>query len=570
LRQPVGLPPIRVQRRRLADVLCGGGDGDGRPFGEERLGRIEGMGGSGAGGKGGKAADGAFPGRAYPLLTPLQLLSPLALSPYPPCSPGWEQSALLGAAVALLRSPPALPPSPVVALPSLVGGNDDAAAAAAAPATGRAKGLEGEVAAAAAEAGAAPVGFTVSSMLAGRKRVRAPAERLLTGTTSFLSGGSSAATPLPPMPSAAGPPSSYNASLAATSLPPIPSYVGTPSRLLPPSTPMCVRALVADGATAGGVGVGLVGALLNDLPQQLERCGFDVVTAATVTEAVGRFEEAVGGWAAVVPEVCDGSGKDDREDDRGKDRGEDRGKDRGEDRGTNSGKNMGEDSGEVEGGEQQHARCAGEQCALSEAGLASDAAEAGGKADGPFSLVVMELEAMAHDGFACIRSIRRAEGQREGGKGRDGEECTAADARCNQLPVSAPGGSFSGIEADTNESSSSPAAAAAAATCAAAAAEEAPGSVSPLEDPARAANSVPRTVIIAVANMNRWDLAGLDRAMQQSMHAGVDAVVPRTMNLQQLKSVLRKLGVRGKYVLVPSSLPRAMSGTVHNPLNMSR
>ncbi|GJP42077.1 hypothetical protein CLOM_g1669, partial [Closterium sp. NIES-68] len=36
---------------------------------------------------------------------------------------------------------------------------------------------------------------------------------------------------------------------------------------------------------------------------------------------------------------------------------------------------------------------------LSEAGLASDAAEAGGKADGPFSLVVMELEAMAHDGF---------------------------------------------------------------------------------------------------------------------------------------------------------------------------
>lgn len=76
--------------------------------------------------------------------------------------------------------------------------------------------------------------------------------------------------------------------------------------------------------------------------------------------------------------------------------------------------------------------------------------------------------------------------------------------------------------------------------------------------------------IVAVVNMNRWDLAGMDICMEKWVAAGVDAVIPRGVNMQQLRVTLRKLGVHGRYIHIPSPLPRALSGDVHNPLNLSR
>eukprot|EP00850_Spirogloea_muscicola_P006559 SM000031S11568 [mRNA] locus=s31:467859:470300:+ [translate_table: standard] len=77
-------------------------------------------------------------------------------------------------------------------------------------------------------------------------------------------------------------------------------------------------------------------------------------------------------------------------------------------------------------------------------------------------------------------------------------------------------------------------------------------------------------LIVAVTNMNRWDLAGMDTNMDKGISAGVDAYITRHVTMQQLKVTLRRLGVRSKYLDVPTSLPRALSGTFHNPLNLSR
>ena len=51
----------------------------------------------------------------------------------------------------------------------------------------------------------------------------------------------------------------------------------------------------------------------------------------------------------------------------------------------------------------------------------------------------------------------------------------------------------------------------------------------------------------------RWDLAGLDSAVEQCVRAGVDAVVPRTIPLPQLRQVLRQLGVQSRYLQPPRS-----------------
>lgn len=77
-------------------------------------------------------------------------------------------------------------------------------------------------------------------------------------------------------------------------------------------------------------------------------------------------------------------------------------------------------------------------------------------------------------------------------------------------------------------------------------------------------------MIVAVTNMNRWDLAGMDNSMDKGMNAGVDSIIPQNIKMQQLRSTLRKLGVRSKYLDVPTTLPRALSGLWHNPLNLSR
>ncbi|CAI5945701.1 unnamed protein product [Closterium sp. NIES-64] len=352
-RQREGLPAIRVQRRRAADVLrpagataerCSSNGGE-RTFGGEGSAQRE-------QGKG-KGTGNFLLDRSNPLLTPVQLLSPLAHSPYPLLSPRWEPDALL------LQSSAALSPTANVCPALTAGGDDDGDAAAAA----------------AAGAGNAPI------------------------------------------------PSSHAPSSQTTSL--------------PLSTSLCVRALVADGATGGGAGLGLVGALHNDLPQQLERCGFDVVTAGTVTEAVRRFQQSV----CDLPPDETVQQRDGFEESNGS---------------GGSKQQLKEASADESPLDQQPASGEGVQEGVgsSDKSMAVVAQEAGVKPEAPFSLVVMELEAMAHDGFACIRSIRDAEGRRHAGK--------------------------------------------------------------------------------------------------------------------QLKSVLRKLGVRGKYVLVPNSLPRAMSGAVHNPLNLSR
>lgn len=58
--------------------------------------------------------------------------------------------------------------------------------------------------------------------------------------------------------------------------------------------------------------------------------------------------------------------------------------------------------------------------------------------------------------------------------------------------------------------------------------------------------------------------------MHEGMSAGVDAVIPSNIRMQQLRKTLRKLGLKSKYLEVPTSLPRAISGALHNPLNLSR
>ncbi|CAI5482719.1 unnamed protein product [Closterium sp. Yama58-4] len=372
-----------------------------------------------------------------------------------------------------------------------------------------------------------------------------------TGTAALLSADAPSSAPIPPS--------------AAISSSFTPSFHST---TLHPSASLCVRALVADGATGAGMGLGLVGALHNDLPQQLERCGFDVVTAGTVTEAVEQFKQSVCELPANGV-VQQGNRFEEKSESAGSKQQVEAGRQRllegfGDEPSSLSGQWAASGEGE-------------ERVASSDKGVAADAREAGSTPGAPFSLVVMELEAMAHDGFACIRSIRDAEGRRQGWKARNGEECSEPDADGNQFPRPAAAepdadSCFSGAEANTEQSTSAATAGAVTSPVEAAALGGATGVVASdsLQEEPGNVYAVPRTVVIAVANMNRWDLAGLDQAMQQCMHAGVDAVVPRTMNLQQLKSVLRKLGVRGKYVLVPNSLPRAMSGAVHNPLNLSR
>eukprot|EP00245_Coleochaete_scutata_P015666 TRINITY_DN7073_c0_g2_i1.p1 TRINITY_DN7073_c0_g2~~TRINITY_DN7073_c0_g2_i1.p1 ORF type:complete len:486 (-),score=72.53 TRINITY_DN7073_c0_g2_i1:532-1989(-) len=74
--------------------------------------------------------------------------------------------------------------------------------------------------------------------------------------------------------------------------------------------------------------------------------------------------------------------------------------------------------------------------------------------------------------------------------------------------------------------------------------------------------------ILAVTRMNRWDLAGMDNSMDSGLKAGIDAFIPQPDRLQQLQDTLRKLGVRS--LDAPASLPRALSGYFHNPLNLSR
>ncbi|CAI5988455.1 unnamed protein product [Closterium sp. NIES-65] len=277
-RQREGLPAIRVQRRRAADVLrpagataerCSSNGGE-RTFGGEGSAQRE-------QGKG-KGTGNFLLDRSNPLLTPVQLLSPLAHSPYPLLSPRWEPDALL------LQSSAALSPT--------------------------------------------------------------------ANTTS-----------------------------------------------LPLSTSLCVRALVADGATGGGAGLGLVGALHNDLPQQLERCGFDVVTAGTVTEAVRRFQQSV----CDLPPDETVQQRDGFEESNGS---------------GGSKQQLKEASADESPLDQRPASGEGVQegVASSDKSMAVVAQEAGVKPEAPFSLVVMELEAMAHDGFACIRSIRDAEGRRHAGK----------------------------------------------------------------------------------------------------------------------------------------------------------
>lgn len=49
----------------------------------------------------------------------------------------------------------------------------------------------------------------------------------------------------------------------------------------------------------------------------------------------------------------------------------------------------------------------------------------------------------------------------------------------------------------------------------------------------------------------RWDLAGLDAAMEQCVRAGGDAVVPRSMHFNQVLSALKKLGVQTKQTFSP-------------------
>ncbi|CAI5946417.1 unnamed protein product [Closterium sp. NIES-65] len=207
-------------------------------------------------------------------------------------------------------------------------------------------------------------------------------DRLATGTTAFLSADMPSSAAFPP---SAPIPSSHAPSSQTTSL--------------PLSTSLCVRALVADGATGGGAGLGLVGALHNDLPQQLERCGFDVVTAGTVTEAVRRFQQSV----CDLPPDETVQQRDGFEESNGS---------------GGSKQQLKEASADESPLDQRPASGEGVQegVASSDKSMAVVAQEAGVKPEAPFSLVVMELEAMAHDGFACIRSIRDAEGRRHAGK----------------------------------------------------------------------------------------------------------------------------------------------------------
>ncbi|CAI7739380.1 unnamed protein product, partial [Closterium sp. NIES-54] len=398
-----GLPAIRVQRRRAADVLRPAGHEGGRCSsrgGNRSLGsessaqREEGR----AEGKG--AGNPLFEG-TNPLLAPVQLLSPLAHSPYPLLSPKWEPDAVL------LHSCAALPPSANSGLPLTACGDDERATGAAttAPATATAKGLEGTetatvgaaaegaegapagiapMAAAAAAAAAAGGTGTARGMLAGGKRVQAcsmlAADRVATGTTAFFSAD---------VPSSAVIPSSA-VFPAITSSSYAPSF-DTPS--LPPSTSLCVRALVADGATGGGAGLGLVGALHNDLPQQLERCGFDVVTAATVTEAVEQFKQSV---RELSPSgrVQQGNGFEESNGSAGSKQQGDTGKkrvdvgvqwpleaSRDESSVTSQRPALGDDQGQGVAPPIDRAMAADEE-----------AREVGGTPEAPFSLVVMELE----------------------------------------------------------------------------------------------------------------------------------------------------------------------------------
>lgn len=77
-------------------------------------------------------------------------------------------------------------------------------------------------------------------------------------------------------------------------------------------------------------------------------------------------------------------------------------------------------------------------------------------------------------------------------------------------------------------------------------------------------------LIVGVTSMNRWDLAGMDACMERGLAAGMDAFIARELRMQHLRDTLRKLGLQSKLLETGGSLPRALSGTFHNPLNLSR
>jgi hypothetical protein len=62
----------------------------------------------------------------------------------------------------------------------------------------------------------------------------------------------------------------------------------------------------------------------------------------------------------------------------------------------------------------------------------------------------------------------------------------------------------------------------------------------------------------------------MDVCMERGLAAGMDAFITRELRMQHLKETLRKLGLQSKLLEMSVSLPRALSGTFHNPLNMSR
>lgn len=62
----------------------------------------------------------------------------------------------------------------------------------------------------------------------------------------------------------------------------------------------------------------------------------------------------------------------------------------------------------------------------------------------------------------------------------------------------------------------------------------------------------------------------MDNFMDRGIDAGVDAIIPQHIQMQQLRTTLRKLGVQSKYLQVPAPLPRALSGNIHNPFNLTR
>ncbi|CAK9225146.1 unnamed protein product [Sphagnum troendelagicum] len=77
----------------------------------------------------------------------------------------------------------------------------------------------------------------------------------------------------------------------------------------------------------------------------------------------------------------------------------------------------------------------------------------------------------------------------------------------------------------------------------------------------------PQVLIVAVTDLDRWDLANMEEGIQMGVEMGIDAIISRPTRVQQLRDTLSDLGVNSELL---EKSPRALTRCWQSPLILAR